>query len=277
MLRLWRDRLFISIAPDRISLVRTHGWLRPQVVAKTTESVANAGQTNHWQAALSTLMQILQRDPQWQVLQINVVLSNHFVRYLLIPWSEVISNAEERAAYVRQSFVQIYGEHAADWQFRISDNQHGAAWFASAVDPVLLVQLEQAAANTGSQLHSVTPHLMPAYNQARRAIQAKDVWFVQVEKQTLLLLLITNGHWRAISSHHVDPARWATQLPGLLDREWSLQGAGTQPRKVVIADTDMKNRQTIQLAGWEFSQHQPALRFGLSAQTDHAYAMALGA
>lgn len=277
MLRLWRDRLFVSIAPDRISLVRTHGWLRPQVVAKTTEPVAHADQTPQWQAALSTLKQKLQSDPQWQALQVNVVLSNHFVRYLLIPWSDVISSAEERAAYVRQSFVQIYGEHAADWQVRISDNQHGAAWFASAIDPGLLVQLEQTVANTGSQLRSVTPYLMPAYNQARLSIKAKDLWFVQVEKQKLLLLLITQGRWRGISSHHVDPDRWSAQLPGLLDREWSLQGAGTQPRKVVIADTDMKNRQTIQLAGWEFSQHQPGLRFGLSVQTDHVYAMAIGA
>ena len=116
---LWRDRLALAIAPQRIVLVRTHGRLRPQVVAKSLITVPGEHAAGDWQAALDTLAHTLQTDARWQGLAVNAVLSNHFVRYQIIPWSAVIASAEERAAYVRAPQVPFVvvarDDSAARW------------------------------------------------------------------------------------------------------------------------------------------------------------------
>ncbi len=272
---LWRDRLALAIAPHRIVLVRTHGRLRPTVVAKSIIMVPGDHAAGGWQAALDTLAHTLQTDAQWQGLAVNAVLSNHLVRYQLIPWSAQISNAGERAAYVRASFAQVYGDGTAQWAYSISTTQRGAAWFASAVDQALLTQLEAAVGP--APLRSVTPHLMPAFNRARRALKDKDLWFVQVEPNKLLLLLILGGRWQALSSHALGDVPWQMQLPLLLERAWHLNGAGTMPCKLVISAPEAQP-QALDDAGQWLVQWLPPLRHpGFSASADAPYVMALGA
>ncbi|MES2365207.1 MAG: hypothetical protein V4563_04880 [Pseudomonadota bacterium] len=272
---LWRDRLTLAIAPQRIVLVRTHGWLRPQVVAKSIVDVPAAHPVGGWQAALDTLAHTLQTDAQWQGLAVNAVLSNHFVRYQLIPWSAQISNADERAAYVRASFAQVYGDTAAQWAYSVSNTRRGAAWFAGAVDQPLLTQLEDVLGQSQSPLRSAAPYLMPAYNQARRAIKEKDLWFVQVEPQKLLLLLILDGHWHAVGTHPVD-ADWPAQLPLLLEREWHLYGTGTMPRKLVITAPDTPPATLDEAGQWQVQRLPLRPHPGLDTDSAAPYAMALG-
>ena len=275
MLRLWRDRLFAAIAPDRIVLVRTHGRLRPQVVAKSIVPVLRA--ECGWKPALETLAKVLLVDRQWQDTEVKAVLSNGFVRYQLIPWSDEIANAEEREAYVRQSFAQVYGDAIAEWTYSVSETGRGAAWLAGAMDRPLLAQLEAAVGQAQSKLVSVMPHLMPAFNSARRTIKERDLWFVQMEKEHLLLTLILGGRWQTISSRHIQDQQWQTELPLLLDREWRLKGVGQAPRTVVISAPEVHQAALDGAGKWVFHWLRPALRYGFSGHADAPYATALGA
>lgn len=275
MLRLWRDRLSLAIAPDRIVLVRSSGGLRPQLIAKVIVPVpgAQAG----WKPALDTLEKTLKSDRQWQNANASVVLSNSFVRYQLVPWSDEINGPEERTAYVRQSFTQVYGEAAAEWLYTVSDVARGAAWLACAMDQDLMTQLEVAVTQADLKLVSVAPHIMPAFNSARRALKNKDCWFVQVEKDKLLLALITGGHWQTISSRQIAGEHWQQELPLLLDREWRLKGM-RQVSRVVVISAPEANQAALDGAGkWVFHWLRPALRYGLAVRADAPYAMAVGA
>lgn len=273
---LWRDRLALAIAPQRIVLVRTHGWLRPQVVAKSIVEIPAAHAVGGWQPALDALAGVVQHDSQWQRLNVHAVLSNHFVRYQLIPWSAQIRNADERAAYVRASFAQVYGDGTAQWACTVSRTRRGAAWIASAVDQALLTQLEDLLGQTQSQLHSAAPYLMPAYNRARPAIQGKNLWFVQVEHDKLLLLLILDGRWHAIGSHPLDATTWPAQLPLLLEREWHLHGSGTMPRKLVISAPDTPPVALDEAGAWQVQWLPLRVHPGFAAASAAPYAMALG-
>lgn len=276
MSRLWPDRVSLAITPARIVLVRTHGLLRPKVVAKSSVAVPGAGIENGWQPALDTLAKIMRTDAQWQAAAVDVVVSNHFVRYQIIPWSAVITSAAVRAAYVRESFGQVYGDSTATWAYSVSSTRHGAAWFASAIDQPLLTQLEDAVGQGQSKLRSVVPYLMPAFNRARRMLKDKNMWFVQLEPNRLLLMLVIDGRWQAVSSHQLSAGQWQTQLPLLLEREWHLHGSGSLPRKVVISAPDTQPVTLDDMGPWVFDWLQPVPHPGLSASTDTQYAMALG-
>ena len=277
MSRLWPDRLSLAIAPDRIVLVRARGGLRPQAVAKTIVPVPQTNAEGGWNPALQTLSQVLLADRQWQDAQVSAVLSNEFARYQLIPWSDEITSTEERDAYVRQSFAQVYGDGVADWVYVVSAAARGAPWFAAAVERALVEQLEQAVGQAQSKLVSVMPHVMPAFNSARRAIKERDLWFVQVEKQQLLLALILDGRWQTISRRHVSDAHWQTELPLLLEREWRLKGLDQVPRTVAISAPEAHQAALDGAGKWVFHWLRPALRYGFSGRADAPYAMALGA
>jgi hypothetical protein len=275
VLRLWRDQLSLALAPDRIVLVRARGGWRHPVMAKAMLPVSGA--EAGWKPALDTLSKTLAADRQWQDAATSVVLSNSFVRYQLVPWSDEIGGAEERDAYVRQSFAQVYGDAAADWVYAVSDVPRGAAWLACALERDLLMQLEACVTQAGSKLVSVAPHIMPAFNGARHLLKRKDCWFVQVEKDKLLLALIAGGHWKTLSSRQIAGETWQHELPLLLEREWRLHGMHQVPREVVISAPEAHQAALDGEGKWVFHWLRPVLRYGLSGRAEAPYAMALGA
>jgi hypothetical protein len=272
---LWRDRLTLALAPERIVLVRGSGGPRPKLLAKTIVPVtgAEAG----WKAAVDTMARTLKSDRQWQDALVSVVLSNSFVRYQLVPSSDEINGAEERDAYVRQSFTQVYGDAAAAWVFAVSDAPRGAAWLVCAMDRDLLLLLEQSVTQSNSKLVSVAPHIMPTFNSARHAIKRKDCWFVQVEKDRLLLALISGGHWQTMSSRKIVGERWQQELPLLLERELRLYGMSQVPREVVFSAPEAHQAALDGAGKWVFHWLRPALRYGLTGRAEAPFAMALGA
>ena len=274
MLRLWRDQLSVALAPDRIVLVRGSSGLRPKLIAKEIIPVTSV--EGGWKGALETLSKALAAT-QWQDADTQVVLSNNFVRYQLVPWSDEVNSAGERAAYVRQSFAQVHGEAAAEWTYVVSDVSRGAAWVACAASLDLMRQLDAAVAQVGSDLVSVMPHIMSAFNGARRAMQKMDCWFVQVEKEKLLMALITGGHWQTLSSRHIAGEHWQQELPMLLDREWRINGVSHVSREVVISAPESSQAAMNGAGKWVFHWLRPRFRYGLSGRADAPYAMALGA
>ena len=109
------------------------------------------------------------------------------------------------------------------------------AWVACAVSRDLMLQLESVVAQADSDLVSVMPHVMTAFNGARSVLQKMDCWFVQVEKDKLLMALITGGHWQTLSSRQITGDRWQQELPLLIDREWRINGVQQVSREVVIS------------------------------------------
>ena len=276
MSRLWRDRVYAALAPDRIVLVRTHGGLGPKVAAKATMPVAR-DTTGGWKPPLAELGQALRTQSKWQDAALMVVLSNAFVRYQIVPWSEAVDTDAERTAYVRQSFAQVYGEASAGWVYQISESGPGAPWLAGAIDRALLTQLEAAAEAARCTLVSVQPRLMPAFNSARSLLKEKNCWFVQQDQDRLLLALILGGQWRAIGSRRAEAADWLAELPLALEREWRMQGAGEIPRAVYLSAPEM--RQTTRAGGgsWVYHWLPTRVKHGLDGQADAAYAAMLGA
>ncbi len=275
MSRLWPDQLSLAITPDRIVLVRGRSGFRSRLITKAIVPVT-ATEVG-WKPVLAALAKVLKADPQWQKAATSVVLSNSFVRYQLVPWSDEIHSPEEREAYIRQSFSQVYGDLSATWIYVVSEVARGAAWVVCAIDRDLLSALEDVVTQAGSTLVSVVPHVMPAFNSVRRVIKQKDCWFVQIEKDKMLLALITGGHWQSISSRQIAGERWQHELPLLLDREWRLNGMSQVPREVIISAPEAHQAALDGEGKWVFHWLRPVLRYGLVGRIDAPYAIAVGA
>ncbi|MDH3289257.1 MAG: hypothetical protein OEP48_16245 [Betaproteobacteria bacterium] len=218
MLRLWRDRLLVGFSSTELALVRVSGSLRPRIITKRAVPCDPAFGAEPWQgtaAALKDATKGLTGEP----LNVAVVLSNHFVRYALVPWDEALTGAEEELAFARHCFTKIHGERAKSWTLRVSKEPAGAPRLASAIDGALLDAIRGCFPKSGkARLVSVQPYLMAAFNRWHRAMPAAGAWLLLVEPERACLALLAKGRWRTVQNAKgafVSPQEWVT----LLDRE----------------------------------------------------------
>ena len=252
MLRLWRDRLLVSLAPDSIALARLTASPRPQVIAKRAIDCDPAFGADPWQgaaAALATAVAPLLGDR----VDVTVVLSNSFVRYAIVPFDSAVSNREEELALTRFHFARVHGERAKGWEVRMSAAaRHGASRMASAVDAGLTAAIRACfPPRAKAQLASVQPYLMSAFNLWRGDLAGKDAWLLLVEPRRACLALFAGRAWTAVQTSRGEfpgVEDWAA----LLDRQELRTDAASTPRTVLVHACAGRKPIAGEAHGWKF-------------------------
>lgn len=144
--------------------------------------------------------------------RIAVILSSHFVRYSVLPWSEGLTSQADWLAFAEHNFESVYGAAAvAQWRIHVCGSAREPR-VATAVDAALIGALRSV-----PKVVSVQPYLMAAFN-GRRGDVVEDAWLVLQETGRLTLALISKGEWRLARTRRID-GDWLESLPVLLDRE----------------------------------------------------------
>lgn len=204
---------------------------------------------------------------------VTVTLSNHFVRYALIPWSEALSNEQEEMAFARHSFREMYGSDADSWELRISHDKAGMAQLACAVDTRLLDGLRGLFSRTGAGLHSIQPHLMAAYNSCRAILRGRSAWLALAERDNLCLALLRDGQWFWVRTIRAGDG-WREALPLLLEREEFLANADAAVKDVFLWAPDQRDETLPEGSRWQFRYLPPHVP-GSVAGPDKQSAMCL--
>ncbi|MBI3563001.1 MAG: hypothetical protein HY080_14920 [Gammaproteobacteria bacterium] len=227
---LWRDRIRIALSPQQVTIVRySRGWSARLRDKRIISCATPSNNDSSWQLALHGLTTVL---PEFNTRRsdVTVILSNHFVRYALVPYSVQISSGAEELALVRHRFTQIYGDAAAPWALRLSDGGGEPQRVASAVDQGLIEALNALFTAGKLRLGSIQPYLMVAFNQWRKQL-GRSAWFALVEPGRLCLALLQDHHWRVLKTMKIS-VHWQTELLTLLERERLLLG--------ITADNDQQ-------------------------------------
>lgn len=276
---LWRDELRVVLAPEQVVLVRlgralTTRGLTPQVEEKIVVDCApiTAGEAA-WDAALKALekemLRLLARRTVAQV-----ILSNHFVRYTLMPWSETLSNAAEDEAYARHCFRQLYGADAEQWELRLSPERTGLPRLVSAVDARLLAALRGVFERNGVALASIQPRLMAAYNNSRPILKNSSAWFALVEPGSLCLVLLQDGRWASVRTMRIG-SDWRDTLSRALEREAYLAEANADTQTVFLWAPELGKEALPESGRWQITPLQPRVHPALAPQYEAPFAMAL--
>lgn len=227
MSRWSAERLRIGLAPDRVEVARLGARFgRAPPRAQTVPCTSTDGQAP-WQAALDALPAAL-AGLGTRGDAVAVVLSNHFVRYLLLPWQEDLSAPAEVEAWARMHFEQTYGAAAAQWTIRTCDGGYGQPQLACAVDTALVDQIGPCLAGQGMRLASLQPLLMAAYNDERRQLKGQTA-FAIVEAGRLCLGLMGPLGWREIASRRAGADAAAT-----LEQELATLDAQVEPAQLGV-------------------------------------------
>lgn len=228
---LWRDQLRIGLGSKWLALAGYGRGLRPALTRKEVIAVESTEDSASWQAAVDALPAALAPAGRRRT-DVTVILSNHFVRYALLPWNTALKTQSEWLALARHRFSSVHGPMAEDWVIRIAETGREAPRIASAIDRTLLAALEQNVCGPAS-LVSVQPYLMAAFNRLRSMIDQASCWLVVEEPGRLTLALIENGVWRAIRGRRKDEF-WRMTLSEILERESALLALEEPCTKVVV-------------------------------------------
>lgn len=272
MSRSSADQVRISLAPHQVALVRLSRGRRHAVAERKVLAVAERGE-NGWSEAVDALGKLLSQHDVSRAgisrIDATVVLSNHFVRYMVLPWSAELIAPSQELAFARTRFVQVFGETARTWHVSLSSAPGGAARLAAAVDQPLVDALVQQVNATPLRLVSMQPALMSQFNAWRRQI-GDEAWLVLAERGRVLIAWIHHGQWRSVRARPVgeDPvplAEWIAQ-------ERMLLGAPTVPSKVCLSVVDDA---AVDTQGVRVEMLSPPARDGFVPRADGVLLLAM--
>jgi hypothetical protein len=159
-------------------------------------------------------------------IDVSVVLSNHFVRYAVVPQQDGAATREEELALARFHFARIHGERAKAWEVRLSPESRGAQ-LACAIDAALLEAIKSSFARSKARLVSVQPHLMAVFNGLRRRIPREGAWLVLAERERTCLARLAQRGWASVHNGR------ETDAADLIERERSRSSGEPLPSLVL--------------------------------------------
>jgi len=267
-----------TLAPDSVLVARTpHRFGRgdrrqaPQV---TGQAVAHRGeQRQPWAAALAVLADSIAGAGVGG--RATVILANQFVRYALVPWSDLIESEEEGLSLSRHYLHETYGAAAERWQLRIDPEEASDLKLISAVEPELLEDLRRLYAGSRLRLVSIQPRLMALCNRHRRRLAGGDTWLALVEPNSLCLALLQDQHFAALRQVRVGDA-WAAELVTTLERESLLVDAAAAVRHVFVAAAGVAEPRFAVGMPWTIEWLEPLMPAQAPTPTDRPLAAATG-
>lgn len=222
MLPLWRSEMRIVLCPDKVILLGVSKGLRRKMTYQTILPCFPMPGAPAWQPALNAIEHWLDVT-DWRRSSAMVILSNHFVRYALMPFSDEVANAVEELTLAQIMMEDTYGEIAKQWRLRITGGEYGEPRLIAAMDTALLDAITEITTRTDIRLTSIKPYFMSAFNGFREQMLENDGMFALVESGRIVLAIFKNKQLSGVRHMQLNDAL-NEQLPDLLLREISLNG-----------------------------------------------------
>lgn len=230
MLRLWRDLYRVVLHPNFVTVRRVQKARFSKSKEVEESCVVESYPLPVWKSAIDHLRGILSSMAAYPV-DVEIVLSNHFSRYEVIPWSANLT-ANETKSMVRIRFEEVYGRLSDEWEIRFSEARYGEPGMACAVDRAMLHELYSIFGGTSLRLISVQPFLMAAFNSFDFKTMDDDFLLLLKEPGRVGMARICKRKWASIRLAQSEGA--PDDLDDLMRREILVSGIeGTSNHYVV--------------------------------------------
>jgi hypothetical protein len=238
--------LDVLLRPSEIRLVRRSALLGRLGKKVTSRAVVPEAGAEPWRACVEALGGML--ETSGATTSMDVVVSDHFLRYALVPWSKDLVRDAERLALAKLTFSQIYGSMADDWVITIGEQKVGRASLACAIDRGLLQAVQAVARQRGVRMRSLRTALVERLNRHRRLLREDEFCFASIETQRLTLAFHGKAGWLAVRSRRV-AAVIAEQLADVLKQEAAAAGTREGGTLYLVSESPTESL-PAQLAGW---------------------------
>lgn len=224
----WRERWLVSLTPARVGVLRLGAGLRPKLQGQAVHA-CEPEPGAAWAAPVRALARLLEQAPA-RPLSLLVVVSNHFARYAIVPWTEGVHRDSERLAVAHAHFHTVFGPDASAWAIAAGEPEYGRATLAAAIDADLLTALRSLVSRRrAAVLASVRPHLSAALDAFHRALGGDNA-LALVEPGRLSIAFRRRDQWSEVVNRRVPtdrPGELAEALRQCLEVEAVAGGVGS--------------------------------------------------
>lgn len=212
---LWPDHLLITLSPGQIELVHSSGRFAPSIISKKLIPIEVAASGSHFDCLphLEQLFEGVERR-----MNATIILSNHYVRYTIIPWSIELKGDQERLALAQVCLERIYGDVVNRWSIKVSEARFGQPALVSAIDIELFEILHALGDSTKVKIKSIQPRLMHVINQYVTNIQEPSFRLAMLEPHHLCMLSVQDEVCVDVKSLRIGED-WERELDIALSRE----------------------------------------------------------
>jgi hypothetical protein len=271
--RWWPERLRIALCPDRLVVARVGIGLRNRVYDKHIVDCVPTSAGAAWHASIAALGAVLD-GLQKPNAAVTIILSNHFVRYAIVPWRDSVTNIAEQAALARHCFKNIFGDVAANWDIRVSDGGFRRNAVASAVDRDLTIQLNQLFIDRKLSLPSVQPYFMTVCNRFSNELSSgKSGCFAVVECGRAAFGIYDHRGWQSLSARRLADVSEVGLAP-VLAQELNSANLPTAVEQMFVAALEVPKLE-LSNRDWKTQVLQLKARMGFSPFEDARFSMAL--
>jgi hypothetical protein len=196
--RPFSDRIEIFLSPQAIELKRL---LRSGTTLSRRYRCLPADSDDAWRIAVGTMVHALE-ELGWRDVRAKLILSNHFVRYSLLPGGGSLRNDLERTTAGRHHLRTTYGDRAESW--RIAPGfSGGTCVLTAAVDYGVIEEIIAVLRKLKLHIQSIEPLLTSQFNRCRRYIDAAPTWLATIEPGRLGVAYFENQTWRSMHSERI--------------------------------------------------------------------------
>ena len=227
------DRLTLFVHPQRVVIER-QPWRGTISQQQADVALPVAGEAD-WQPALTAAETLLKAHGQRGAV-LRIVVADHFVRYALLPWSDVLVTRKARQGMALALLKNALGDKANALEIAIDRPAFARNGIAAGIDRQLLADLRVTAKVQRLRLNSLQPRLI-----AELAARRKDLgngWFACIDHGWLTLAGLRSGDIGCLHNHRAttsDPAMLSGELRGLLVAE----SAAVKTKKLFVCSGDV--------------------------------------
>lgn len=247
----WPTQLDVLLRPGEVRVMRRPALLpsRGRAVVQGYP-VTSALSDEPWRASVEVLGMALREESAARSAQ--VVVSDHFLRYALVPWNDSLVADTERLAFARLALSEIYGSMAEGWAVTLDQQPAGQASFACAIDRDLLQALREVTAGRGLRLTAVSAALAQRITRHRAALRDQVFCLASLEPARLTLAFRNESGWLAVRSRRVN-GNPLEALSGVLRQEAAAAGAADGGTLYMIADA-ASALPSLNLPSWQITR-----------------------
>lgn len=249
---LWRDQIQVYFAPYRIDWVRMSRGLKPIQLEKVMMPCASVLEQSAWIPPLQQLEQLAQGATKTQM---RIVISNHFVRYVVLPPQSDISSPEEVYSYAAFKMREIYGAQITAWELSVSDWDPIIGAICAAVNRELLTRLKEITARHDIKLVGVEPYLASTIDHWQQQLTGERIYFALIETGRLCVAVWLDGIWHSIRNQKILQSA-PNELLAILDQEAILSGQKIPVEQVYVFAPEQPELVLPPDSGWHVTPIQ---------------------
>lgn len=232
MLPSWRKELRIVLCPGKVVVVAFTNVLRRKLVSQAILPF-DAENPADWRPAITSVERWLaENDVDGD--DATIYLSNCFVRFAMLPFTEGMNNYAERLAVAGLLFESIYGETARQWKLTLDEEQYGEPCLVAAIDIALAETIDQLVSSCRFRAATVQPYAVSALNAFSKQISDGEGLVAAVDHGQAVLVDIREKKVMGIRKVMLGIAADGQQIIDTLRREMLISGLSTETAKIYL-------------------------------------------